>query len=190
MVFNRLPPFKSILELLSLISTLCVFRFLFPEFSFSGLEVPWLLGIPQRITGSLWFKCSFESRFVCIFRCLIFKVLLALPSRGQLTHCITHFCVCQYVFFAFFRGFFRPALAGRSRQTALLLYQTCPDLSTPFSKKILKFLKKFAKICWQCFFNVVYLPRYADGDPIKRSKTPFIFRRETNLENWIFGKKR
>ena len=135
MVFNRLPPFKSILELLSLISTLCVFRFLFPEFSFSAFEVPRFLGIPQRITGSLWFKCYFESRFVCIFRCLIFKVLLALPSRGQLTYCITHFCVCQYVFslsFEIFSGLLSPASLVRQLCYYNKPIPTCQSLFSKF----------------------------------------------------------
>lgn len=150
MVFNRLPPFKSILELLSLISTLCVFRFLFPEFSFSGFEVPRLLGIPQRITGSLRFRCCSESRFVCIFRCLIFKVLLALPSRGQLTYCITHFCVCQYVFslsFEVFSGLLSPAALVRQLCYYNKPVSTCQHLFQKFF--LFLFSRFFLPLAWQ-----------------------------------------
>ena len=162
MVFNRLPPFKSILELLSLISTLCVFRFLFPEFSFSAFEVPRFLGIPQRITGSLWFKCYFESRFVCIFRCLIFKVLLALPSRGQLTYCITHFCVCQYVFslsFEVFSGPLSPALSSDS----FAIITNLSRLVNTFFKSFFFFFWKRILHYWQkqrsCDITFIFLSK-------------------------------
>ena len=58
--------------------------------SFSGSEVSCF----QETSKDYGF---FFSSFV-IFRCLIFKVLRAFLSRGQLTYCITLFCVCQYVF--------------------------------------------------------------------------------------------
>ena len=134
MVFNRLPPFKSILELLSLISTLCVFRFLFPEFSFSAFEVPRFLGIPQRITGSLSIQMLLRIQIRLHLSLFNFQG----PARSPLSrtayilyHTFLRLSIC---FFAFFRGFFWPALAGPSRQTALLLYQSICALSTLFSR--------------------------------------------------------
>ena len=134
MVFNRLPPFKSILELLSLISTLCVFRFLFPEFSFSAFEVPRFLGIPQRITGSLSIQMLLRIQIRLHLSLFNFQG----PARSPLSrtayilyHTFLRLSIC---FFAFFRGFFWPALAGPSRQTALLLYQSICALSTLFPR--------------------------------------------------------
>ena len=112
MVFNRLPPFKSILELLSLISTLCVFRFLFPEFSFSALEVPRFLGIPQRITGSLSIQILLRIQIRLHLSLFNFQGPACSPL-SRTAYILYHTFLCLSIcFFAFFRGFFRPALAG------------------------------------------------------------------------------
>ena len=150
MVFNRLPPFKSILELLSLISTLCVFRFLFPEFSFSAFEVPRFLGIPQRITGSLSIQMLLRIQIRLHLSLLNFQG----PARSPLSrtayilyHTFLRLSIC---FFAFFRGFFWPALAGPLVRQLCYYNKPLPTCQHLFQKFFLfLFSRFFLPLAWQ-----------------------------------------
>ena len=150
MVFNRLPPFKSILELLSLISTLCVFRFLFPEFSFSAFEVPRFLGIPQRITGSLSIQMLLRIQIRLHLSLFNFQG----PARSPLSrtayilyHTFLRLSIC---FFAFFRGFSGP-LSPAPLVRQLCYYNkplpTCQHLFQKFFLFI--FSRFFLPLAWQ-----------------------------------------
>ena len=150
MVFNRLPPFKSILELLSLISTLCVFRFLFfgvfllrfrstpiprdpsKDYGFSLIQM--LLRIQIRLHLSLF---NFQG-----------------PARSPLSrtaYILYHTFLCLSIcFFAFFRGFSGP-LSPASLVRQLCYYNkplpTCQHLFQKFF--LFLFSRFFLPLAWQ-----------------------------------------
>ena len=162
MVFNRLPPFKSILELLSLISTLCVFRFLFSEFSFSAFEVPRFLGIPQRITGSLLIQILLRIQIRLHLSLFNFQG----PARSPLSrtaYILYHTFLCLSIcFFAFFRGFsglLSPALSSDS----FAIITNLSRLVNTFFKSFFFFFWKRILHYWQkqrsCDITFIFLSK-------------------------------
>lgn len=150
MVFNRLPPFKSILELLSLISTLCVFRFLFPEFSFSAFEVPPIPRDPSKDYGFSLIQMLLRIQIRLHLSLFNFQGPACSPlSRTAyiLYHTFLRLSIC---FFAFFRGFSGP-LSPASLVRQLCYYNkplpTCQHLFQKFF--LFLFSRFFLPLAWQ-----------------------------------------
>ena len=150
MVFNRLPPFKSILELLSLISTLCVFRFLFPEFSFSAFEVPRFLGIPQRITGSLSIQMLLRIQIRLHLSLFNFQGPACSPlSRTAyiLYHTFLRLSICFFAFFRGFSGLLSPAPLVRQLCYYIKASARCQHFSRGLERniKVISYKRRFCQ---------------------------------------------